>query len=73
MQEQLSISGNIIAYDIDTKEKSIGEILRSRFENEADIETSLDDLLDPYLLAGMSEAVARIKEAYTSQERVIIF
>jgi len=73
MQEHLSISGNIIVYDEKSKEKSIDEILLSRFENESDIETSLDDLLDPYLLAGMSEAVERIKEAYTSQERVIIF
>ncbi len=73
MQEQISISGNIIVYDEKSKEKSIDEILLSRFENEADIETSLDDLLDPYLLAGMSEAVARIKEAHISQERVIVF
>jgi single-stranded-DNA-specific exonuclease len=37
------------------------------------LETSIDDLHDPYLLKDMDKAVARIKIAKENNERVFIF
>ena len=37
------------------------------------LEGTLDDLWDPYLMAGMDKAVARIEEAVKRKERILIF
>lgn len=50
----------------------IWEILQKRFQDN-ELQKTLQDLYDPYLLAGMKEAVERIKKAYENKERVIIF
>lgn len=74
IQEKLSILGNIIQYDDDSKEREISEILQKRFEGNIELlGKNLDDLYDPYLLADMDKAVLRIKTAKANNERVIIF
>lgn len=74
MEQKLSVRENIIKYDRSTLIKSIEEVINARFENgEFDLETSIDDLHDPYLLKDMDKAVARIKIAKENNERVFIF
>lgn len=74
MQEKLSVKWTIIKYDRNTLEKDIEEIINARFENgEFKVESSMDDLHDPYLLTDMDKAVARIKLAKENNERVFIF
>lgn len=74
MQQKQSIKDNIIKYDRDTLTKDIEEVINARFENwEFQIESSIDDLHDPYLLTDMDKAVKRIKEAKENDERVFIF
>ena len=73
MQDALSILGNKILYDPKTKSQDIADILAVRYGDLGDLEKSLDDLYDPYLLADMDKAVARIKEAKEKGERVVVF
>jgi len=73
MQEKISIKENIIKYDINSTEKDVEDILRNRFENFEDLEKTISDLHDPYLLADMNKAVERIKNAKENGERVMIF
>jgi len=73
MKEKLSINSNIIRYNLDTREALLEDILMSRFSSEDDLEKTLEDLHDPYLLAGMKEAVDRIKQAKEKGEKVMIF
>lgn len=74
MQEKLSVKWSIVKYDRSTLNKDIEEIINNRFENgEFQIESSIDDLHDPYLLTDMDKAVARIKLAKENNERVFIF
>lgn len=73
MQDALSILGNKILYDPKTKSHDIADILAVRYGDLGDLEKSLDDLYDPYLLADMDKAVARIKQAKEKGERVVVF
>ena len=66
MQEEISIKWNIISYDINTLSQDIESILKSRFQND-ELEKSIHDLHDPYLLKDMEKAVERIKKAKDSQ------
>jgi len=74
MEQKQSVKDNTIRFDRSTLIKSIEEVINARFENgEFDLETSLDDLHDPYLLKDMDKAVNRIKLAKENDERVFIF
>ena len=74
MQNKKSIKWNIIKYSESSRDKSIKEILESRFELEEDLfDWGIDKLYDPYLLADMQKAVFRIKKAKDDLERVMIF
>lgn len=74
MEQKTSIKENIIKFDRSTLEKSVEKILAARFtDDDFQIESSMDDLHDPYLLKDMDKAVERIKEANEKNERVIIF
>lgn len=74
MQQKISVKENIIKFDRATLDKTIEEIINSRFENwEFQINSSMDDLHDPYLLKDMDKAVERIKIAKEKNQRVIIF
>ncbi len=73
MLQKLSVKGNIIKYNRQTLANSIDDILSIRFKNVDDLDKWMDDLHDPYLLAGMKDAVDRIKQAKEKWEKVIIF
>lgn len=47
--------------------------LRTAAEVRKFMEPSLDDLHDPLLMAGMSDAVARLSRAITNQEKVLLY
>ncbi|MDP5038990.1 MAG: single-stranded-DNA-specific exonuclease RecJ, partial [Candidatus Gracilibacteria bacterium] len=67
-----SIKGNIIKFDLETKNKNIKDILSKRFENTHK-ENDISDLHDPYLLADMQKAVDRVKQAVKLNQRIVIF
>lgn len=75
MQELVSIKWNIIRFDEISKNKSVSEIIKDRFNEEDKFlgESSLNMLYDPYSLKDMDKAVKRIKEAHKKWEKVIIF
>ncbi len=73
MQQKKSIKWNIIKYDRNSYLENIEDIISKRFESPDDLEKSLSDLYDPYLLADMQKAVDRVKQAKQNKERVIIF
>lgn len=73
MQEKLSILWNIIAYDEEKVYQDVRDILSERLHEDDKKQKDLNDLYDPYLLAGMKEAVERIKKAFETKERVMIF
>ncbi|MBW7955001.1 single-stranded-DNA-specific exonuclease RecJ [Candidatus Gracilibacteria bacterium] len=70
--DKLSIRGNKIIFDENTKFLDIEEILKNRFDN-LDLNKNIDDLYDPYLLPDMEKAVDRIKKAKENNEKVMIF
>lgn len=73
MQQKQSILWNTITFDEATLTQDISDILKARFTDDKELEMTLGDLYDPYLLAGMKEAVERIQKAKESKERVMIF
>ena len=73
MQEKLSIKKNIIKYDTQTLDHDIQEILVKRFENPEELEMTIDDLHDPFLLKDMGRAVDRLLLARKNDEKVMIF
>ncbi|MCH2188754.1 single-stranded-DNA-specific exonuclease RecJ [Candidatus Gracilibacteria bacterium] len=73
MTEKTSIRGHTISYNPETKNQDIDAALLERFDGKLDMQATLDDLHDPYLLADMDKAIERIKQAKTQNEKVIIF
>lgn len=68
---QNSILGNtLISHSIN---KPIQDILRQRFENQAEIDAHISDLHDPYLLKDMEKAITRISQAKENNETLLIF
>ncbi len=72
MSEKISLKWNLIIYDENTIYQSIDKILSSRFTNN-DLEKTIDDLYDPYLLPDMQKRVDRIILAKENNEKVMIF
>lgn len=74
MIKKVSVKKNIIIFDKNTLKKDIKEVIDARFENgEFMLDSTLDDLHDPYMLLDMDKAVNRIKIAKEKDQRVIIF
>jgi single-stranded-DNA-specific exonuclease len=73
MKRETSIKGNTIIYHPETLSVDMRALLHERMHEDDVAEKTLADLHDPYLLAGMTQAVARIKQAKEKNERVIIF
>ncbi|MDF1682815.1 MAG: hypothetical protein P1U46_03760 [Patescibacteria group bacterium] len=74
MIKKVSVKKNIIIFDKNTLKKDIKQVIDARFENgEFMLDSTLDDLHDPYMLLDMDKAVNRIKIAKEKDQRVIIF
>ena len=73
MQQKISIKDNIIKYNPESLNREIEDILIERFEGDNILESTLEDLHDPYLLKDMDKAVKRVKEAKENEERIMIF
>jgi single-stranded DNA-specific DHH superfamily exonuclease len=72
MQKKISINKNIIIYDEESEKQDIDDILKLRLQFD-ELEKTIDDLFDPYLLSDMKKAVDRIKKAKELDEKVMIF
>jgi single-stranded-DNA-specific exonuclease len=64
----------LIKFDENSKFKDISQVIIERFENKDFLlQSSLEDLHNPYLLKDMDKAVNRIKKAKENEEKVVIF
>ena len=62
-----------MSYIPESIEWEIDDILSKRFDGDDFLDKTMEDLHDPYLLSGMSEAVSRIIQAKDNNEKVVIF
>ncbi len=73
MEKKISIQGNSVLFNRETRDQGISDILVKRFEDPSILEKNMNDLHDPYLMHDMDKAVERIQLAKENNEKVIIF